>query len=94
MLVSLGLSLGSLKARLLLRLARRLSTRILEGQNQRSFLRIFPWKFWLMVACMMGMGASLRASSIPRPALAPLYIMASLALLWGSRIYYSALRAS
>lgn len=66
--------------------------RILQMNGKKCFFSFFPWKSYLIIVVMVGMGALLRHSTIPKKNLAILYIGIGLALILSSvryiRIYY------
>jgi hypothetical protein len=71
----------------LLRVVDKNLDRILPAEGPRCFFSFMSWRSYLMVGAMMGLGAALRASPLPRPYLAALYLAMGLALLLSSVRY-------
>jgi hypothetical protein len=70
-----------------LRIADKNMNRILEMTGKRCFFAFIPWKSYLLIGVMIGMGAALRHSMIPKKDLAILYIGIGLALILSSIRY-------
>jgi hypothetical protein len=61
--------------------------RIMPVEGKRCAFSFFSWKSYLTIGFMMGLGAGLRHSSIPKPHLAVLYLGIGLALILSSTRY-------
>ncbi|MEI6809661.1 MAG: hypothetical protein WCN95_13150 [bacterium] len=69
--------------------------RISSGDGKRCLFSFMPWKSYLMIPLMAGMGIVLRHSSIPKPFLAIVYVTIGLALILSSvryvRVFFKSL---
>lgn len=63
-------------------------TRIEEGPRRRSAFAFQNWKSYLVTVFMIGLGITLRHSSLPKTWLAPVYLGIGLALLLTSLLYH------
>lgn len=89
-LLVLGLVLGWAKGVFVLdRTARRSAERISRRGDGTCLGGFFSWRTWLFVFAMMALGAFLRRSALPRSVLGLVYVAVGVALLWGSRIFWS-----
>lgn len=70
----------------------RIASRIHHRGDGACLGGFLSWKIWLAVLVMMGLGITIRHSSFPRVPLGVLYAAVGVALLWGSRVYWSELR--
>lgn len=70
-----------------LRIVDRNVGRILARDGKRCVFSFVPWRSYLLIAGMMGMGVVLRHSALPKHYLAVLYIGMGLALLLSSVRY-------
>lgn len=61
--------------------------RILPVEEKRCLFSFMPWKSYLIIPVMIGMGMLLRRSSFPKPYLAVIYMGIGLALLLSSIRY-------
>jgi hypothetical protein len=64
--------------------------RILPMEGKRCLFAFQPWKSYLIIVVMIGMGIGLRHSPIPKPYLAVLYIGIGMALILSSLRYLRA----
>jgi len=71
-----------------LRLVDRNIERILVKEGRVCIFGFQPWKSYVMIAVMIGMGTALRHSSLPRPYLAVIYIGMGGAMLLSSIRYF------
>jgi len=62
--------------------------RILSKKGKVCIFGFQPWKSYLMIAIMIGMGTALRHSSFPKPYLAIIYIAMGGAMLLSSIRYF------
>ncbi len=86
---------GLVKGRLALdRVARRSAARIRARGDGRCLGGFLSWRTWVFVLVMMGLGATLRRSPVPRPALGAVYVAVGVAMVWGSRVYWAGWRAA
>jgi len=89
-ILAVALPLGLLKGRFALtRTARSIAERIAQRGNGTCLGGFLSWKTWLFVLAMMAMGAALRRSDLPRAALGLVYTTVGVALLWGSRVFWT-----
>lgn len=92
-LMGAGVTLGILKGRLALeRTARKTAARIAVRGDDKCLGGFLSWPTWLFVLAMMGTGAALRRSDLPRALLGVVYTAVGAALLWGSRTFWEAWR--
>ena len=63
-------------------------TRIQEGPARASAFSFQGWKSYVITVFMIGLGITLRHSSLPKPALAVMYMGVGLALLLTSLLYH------
>jgi len=90
-LIAGGLTLGFLKGEFVIaKTARKSASRIIGRGDGMCLGGVFSWKTWLLVFVMMGSGAALRRSAMPRSVLGVLYVGIGAALIWASRIYWRA----
>ena len=90
-LVALGVGLGFVKGRMVLeKSASKSVARILRRGDSKCIGGFFSWITWVFVLCMMGLGAFLRHSHLPREILGVLYTAIGAALLWGSQVFWRA----
>ena len=70
--------------------------RISKMDQRPCAFSFLSWRSYLLVACMIGMGAVLRRSDLPKPYLAALYLGIGAALILSSarylRVYFGQLR--
>jgi len=84
-----GLALAAVAARYLFRgIAAKNADRIEQGPERMSILAFQPWKSYLMMVFMIGLGITLRHSALPKPALAVVYAAIGGALLLASGLYH------
>ncbi len=76
------------------RLAARNVRRIAEMTGRRCLFAFQAWRGYLIIALMMALGLALRASPIPKPYLAVLYVGIGGGLLLASLRYYRYLAAA
>ncbi|HSH69891.1 MAG TPA: hypothetical protein VK997_08230 [Deferrisomatales bacterium] len=89
-LLALAAAIGLAKGHLLLsRTARKAAARIARRGDGTCLGGFLSWQSWLFVLCMMGTGAVLRRSALPRTALGVVYVAVGIALLWGSRVFWA-----
>lgn len=62
--------------------------RIHQGPDRASALAFQPWKSYLMMVFMMGLGIVLKHSAVPKPALAVVYAAIGGALMLASGLYH------
>jgi len=62
--------------------------RLLPGDGKKCVFSFMPWRSYLIVVVMVGMGHLLRHSPIPKPYLAIVYIGIGLALILSSVRYF------
>jgi hypothetical protein len=94
-ILAAALFLGFFKGRFALEAtARRIARRIAARGDGTCLGGFLSWKTWLFVLAMMGLGAVLRRSEVPRAALGLLYCSVGVALLWGSRVFWAEWRAA
>lgn len=92
-LLALAIGLGLAKGQLALaRTARKAAVRIARRGDGTCLGGFLSWRSWLFVLAMMGAGAVLRRSALPRSVLGVAYAAVGLALLWGSRVFWKAWR--
>lgn len=90
-----GVAAGLIKGRVALeRTAVRTAERIVRRGDGKCLGGFLSWKTWLFVVAMMGMGVALRRSHLPRALLGFVYTAVGVALLWGSRTFWSRWRAA
>lgn len=77
-----------------LRIVDRNLGRLQPIQGKRCVFSFMPWRSYITVAVMMGMGGFLRHSSIPRQYLSVLYIAIGSALILSSVRYFRVLLTS
>ncbi len=86
-----GVALGLAKGRLALEAAaRRIAKRIARRGDGTCLGGFLSWKTWLLILTMMGLGATLRHSDLPRAVLGVAYVAIGVGLLWGSRLLWTA----
>ncbi|MBI5015828.1 MAG: hypothetical protein HZB55_10105 [Deltaproteobacteria bacterium] len=89
-LMGAGVTLGILKGRVALeKAARKAAARIAVRGDDRCLGGFLSWQTWLFVLAMMGLGAALRHSEVPRALLGVVYTAVGAALLWGSRTFWA-----
>ncbi len=94
-LLALAAGLGLAKGHLLLsRTARKAAARIAQRGDGTCLGGFLSWQSWLFVVSMMGAGAVLRRSALPRTALGVVYVAVGIALVWGSRVFWAEWRRS
>lgn len=94
-ILAVAVPLGLFKGRFALETtARRIARRIAARGDGTCLGGFLSWKTWLFVLAMMGLGAMLRRSDLPRAALGLLYCSVGVALLWGSRVFWAQWRAA
>ncbi len=71
-----------------LRIVDRNLGRILPVEEKRCIFAFMPWKSYITIAIMVGMGRLLRHSSLPKPYLSIVYIGIGLALILSSVRYF------
>lgn len=71
-----------------LKLVRQNSERILTQKDRLCIFSFQPWKSYITVVIMIGMGMTLRHSSLPKQYLAIIYIGFGLAMLLSSLKYF------
>ncbi len=92
-LVFPAILLGFLKSHFILdKTALKSIQRILLLEDGTCMGAVYSKKTWLLVLAMMGMGALLRQSPVPKPLLGILYITVGWALFWSSRNGWKAWR--
>jgi hypothetical protein len=85
-----GLAAGLIKGRTVLdRTATRSAARIVRRGDGKCLGGFLSWKTWFFVLAMMGMGAALRKSHLPRALLGLVYTAVGTGLLWGSRVFWA-----
>lgn len=95
LVLAAALVLGAAKGRFALeRTARRVAARIAARGDGKCLGGFLSWQTWLFVFTMMGMGAALRRSDLPRIVLGLVYATVGVALLWGSRVFWAAWRGT
>jgi len=88
LLVGLGLILAWFVHHFgLLRIVDRNLARILPVEGKRCLFSFQPWKSYLIILVMVGMGITLRHSRIPKPYLAVPYLTMGTALILSSTRY-------
>ncbi len=65
--------------------------RILSQKNKMCIFAFQPWKSYIIVAIMIGMGTALRHSPLPKPYLSVIYIGFGGAMFWSSLKYFRVL---
>ncbi|MDF1553580.1 MAG: hypothetical protein P1P84_10990 [Deferrisomatales bacterium] len=89
-LLALAAGIGLAKGQLLLsRTARKAAARIASRGDGTCLGGFLSWQSWLFVLGMMGTGAVLRRSDLPRTALGVVYVAVGIALLWGGRVFWA-----
>jgi len=89
-ILAVALPVGLLKGRFALRRAAgKIAARIARRGDGTCLGGFLSWKTWLFVLAMMGMGAALRRSDLPRAILGMVYTAVGVALLWGSRVFWA-----
>lgn len=84
-----GLGLAVIAARFMFRgIAAKNIDRIHRGPGRASILAFQPWKSYLIMVSMMGLGIVLRHSAVPKPALAVVYAAIGGALMLASGLYH------
>jgi len=71
-----------------LKLVNKNTSRILAKEGKTCIFAFQPWKSYLIVLVMIGMGTALRHSPIPKPYLAIIYIGFGGAMVLSSLVYY------
>jgi hypothetical protein len=71
-----------------LKLVNKNTGRILSKEGKVCIFAFQPWKSYLIILVMIGMGTILRHSSIPKPYLAIIYIGFGGAMILSSLVYY------
>jgi hypothetical protein len=88
-LAAAGLTLAAVAARYLFRgIVRKNIDRIERGPERASIFTFQPWKSYVMMVGMMGLGFALRHSGVPKPALAVVYAAIGGALMLASGLYH------
>jgi hypothetical protein len=91
LVAAVAVSLGLLKARLVLRrTADRAVRRICERGDGRCLGGFLSWRMWSFVAGMMLLGRVLRSGPVPRPVVAFIYEAVGAALLVGAFTFWRA----
>lgn len=94
-LLLLAVALGLAKGRLALeRTGRRIAERIARRGDGTCLGGFLSWRTWLLVLAMMGLGALLRRSELPRAVLGVVYTTVGVGLLWGSRVLWAGWRGT
>lgn len=94
-ILAVALPLGLLKGRFALEAAAaRIAGRISRRGDGTCLGGFLSWKSWLFVLAMIGLGAVLRRSDLPRVALGLLYTAVGVSLLWGSRVFWTEWKAA
>jgi len=89
-ILAVALPIGLLKGRYALtRTAGKIAARIALRGDGTCLGGFLSWQTWLFVFAMMGMGAALRRSDLPRAFLGLVYTAVGVALLWGSRVFWA-----
>ena len=84
---------GAAKGRFVLApTARRIVSRIRRRGDGTCLGGFLSWKIWLSVLTMMGLGMTIRRSGFPLTPIGVLYSAVGVALLWGSRVFWSEFR--
>jgi hypothetical protein len=71
-----------------LKLVNKNTSRILSKEGKVCIFAFQPWKSYLIILVMIGMGTALRHSPIPKPYLAIIYIGFGGAMVLSSLVYY------
>jgi len=71
-----------------LKLVNKNTSRILSKEGKICIFAFQPWKSYLIILVMIGMGTALRHSPIPKPYLAIIYIGFGGAMVLSSLVYY------
>jgi hypothetical protein len=88
-LAAAGLTLAAVAARFLFRgIVRKNIDRIEQGPERASIFTFQPWKSYLVMFGMMGLGYVVRNSGVPRPPLAVVYAAIGGALMLASGLYH------
>ncbi len=89
-ILAVALPVGLLKGRFALaRTARAVAERIARRGDGTCLGGFLSWQTWLFVLAMMGLGAALRRSDLPRALLGLVYTAVGVALLWGCRVFWA-----
>ena len=91
MLIVLALAIGWMKGKTALkRSALRVINRIQSLPNPLELHRIYPWPFYLVVGCMMGLSVSMTTFGVPSDIRGTVLTTVGTALIHGSIFYFKA----
>lgn len=89
MMIAFGLIAGFVKGRLvLMKTVKRVVGRILTMQSPVSFLKIYNWKYYVLILSMVGLGLSMKWFHLPIDVRGLIDVAIGSALMNGALIYF------